>query len=84
VLAGFAKPPAYSEVKMKKFLFVVCLFASSSAFAEAAMWTGNKQQIQTEDGRVKWSCEYRVPNTTAVILFWREFFDACPSEVESF
>lgn len=33
---------------MKKFLFIVCLFASSSAFATTAFWTGNKEQLQSE------------------------------------
>jgi hypothetical protein len=32
---------------MKKFLFIVCLFASSSAFATTAFWTGNKEQLQS-------------------------------------
>lgn len=35
---------------MKKFLFVVCLFASSSAFATTALWTGNKEQLSSEKG----------------------------------
>ena len=33
---------------MKKFLFIVCLFASSSAFATTAFWTGNKEQLQSD------------------------------------
>ena len=35
-------------IQMKKFLFIVCLFASSSAFATTAVWTGNKEQLQSE------------------------------------
>ncbi len=66
---------------MRKFLLVVCLLASGSAFAETAIWTGNKELIQTIAGRTQWKCEYRVANTTQMILFWREFFDFCPSEV---
>ncbi len=33
---------------MKQFLFIVCLLASSSAFATTAFWTGNKEQLQSE------------------------------------
>lgn len=66
---------------MKKFLLVVCLFASGSAFAETAFWTGNKQRVQTVTGRIEWNCEYRVAYTTQMILFWRVFPDSCPSEV---
>jgi hypothetical protein len=71
-------PSTYSEVQMKKFLLVVCLFASSSAFAETAIWTGNKERVQTVSGEVKWNCEYKVASTTLMNLFWQEFVDACP------
>lgn len=67
---------------MKKFLFTVCLFASSSAFATTAFWTGNKQQFQTEAGQMKWKCEYRIAYTTRMILVWRVFSFSCPSEVD--
>ena len=33
---------------MKKFVFIVCLFASSSVFATTAFWTGNKEQLQSD------------------------------------
>jgi len=69
---------------MKKLLFVVCLCASSAALAEPAAWTGNKEQIEVDGDRIKWNCEYRVPGTTDLILFWRAFYDACPAEVEYF
>ena len=67
---------------MKKFLLVVCLCASSSAFAASAIWTGNKQKIEIVGGRTEWKCEYKVAYTTQMIIFWRTFSDACPSEVE--
>jgi hypothetical protein len=68
---------------MKKFLLVVCLFASSSAFATTAFWTGNKQQIQSITGRIEWNCEYKVSYTVQMILFWRVFPDSCPSEIDA-
>jgi hypothetical protein len=37
---------------MKRLLIVACLFASSSAFATTAFWTGNKEQLQSEQGEV--------------------------------
>jgi hypothetical protein len=70
------------EVHVKKLIFIVCLFASSAAFATTAFWTGNKQQIQTATGQVKWNCEYRIAYTTRMILVWRIFPDSCPSEVD--
>ena len=33
---------------MKKILFAVFLFVSSSAFATTAIWTGNKEQLESE------------------------------------
>jgi hypothetical protein len=68
---------------MEKFLLVVCLFASSSAFATTAFWTGNKQQVQTVTGQMKWNCEYRIAYTTQIILLWRVFSDSCLSEVDA-
>jgi hypothetical protein len=91
---------------MKKLLFVVCLFVSSSAFATTAFWTGNKEQLQSEKAEANkeqpqsekaeankeqpqsekvettWKCEYRVAYTTEMILIWRTFPDACPSEID--
>jgi hypothetical protein len=37
---------------MKRLLIVACLFASSSALATTAFWTGNKEQLQSEQGEV--------------------------------
>jgi hypothetical protein len=71
-----------TEAEMKKILLVVCLCASSSAFATTANWTGNKEKIETPSGVTKWKCEYKVAYTLQMILFWRTFTDACPSEVE--
>jgi len=67
---------------MKKLLFVVCLFASSSAFATTAFWTGNKEKIETATGETNWKCEYRLAYTTQMILVWRTFPYACPAEIE--
>lgn len=67
---------------MKKFLLVVCLFASGSAFATTAFWTGNKELFQTEKGETNWKCEYRIAYTTEMILIWRTFPYACPSEID--
>jgi hypothetical protein len=64
VLTGFTKPPTYSGVQMKKFLLVVCLFASSSAFAITGLWTGNKEQFETATDQMNWKCEYRIAYTT--------------------
>ena len=66
---------------MKKILLVVCLCASSAALATPAIWTGNKQKIETPNG-TRWKCEYKIAYTMQMILFWRTFADACPSEVE--
>ena len=78
---------------MKKILFIVCLLASSSAFATTAFWTGNKEQPQADKGETnkeqpqpekvetKWKCEYRVAYTTQLILVWRTFPDSCPAEI---
>lgn len=66
---------------MKKLLLVICLLASGAAFATTAIWTGNKQKVQTVSGKVKWNCEYKVADTTQMIIFWRIFPDACPAEV---
>jgi hypothetical protein len=67
---------------MKKLFFVVCLFASSSAFATTGFWTGNKEQLQADNGETKWKCEYRVAYTTQMILVWRTFANSCPAEIE--
>ena len=67
---------------MRKFLLIVCLFASASAFAGTAVWTGNKEKVEKVMGHIRWKCEYRVANTTQMILFWEEFMDSCPPEVE--
>lgn len=67
---------------MKKLLFVVCLFASSSAFATTAFWTGNKEKFETDKGETNWKCEYRLAYTTQMILVWRTFPYACPAEIE--
>jgi hypothetical protein len=67
---------------MRKILLVVCLCASSAAFATPAIWTGNKQKIETSDGGTKWKCEYKIAYTVQMILFWRTFSDGCPSQVE--
>jgi hypothetical protein len=67
---------------MKKILLVVCLCASSAAFATPAIWTGNKEKIDAASGITKWKCEYQVAYTMQMIIFWRTFADACPSEVE--
>jgi hypothetical protein len=79
---------------MKKFLFIICLFASSSAFATTAFWTGNKEQLQSkkvetnkeqpqsEKVETNWKCEYRVAYTTEMILIWRTFPDSCPAEID--
>jgi hypothetical protein len=66
---------------MKNILLVVFLFASTSAYATTAIWTGNKEKLQTATGQTKWKCEYRVANTTLMLLLWREFIDSCPSEI---
>jgi hypothetical protein len=66
---------------MKKIFLVICLFASSPAFANPAFWTGNKEQVSAVAGQVIWKCEYRVAYTTQMILVWREFADSCPSEI---
>lgn len=68
---------------MKTILLAVCLFASSSAFATTAFWTGNKEQFKTETGQTMWNCEYRLGGTQQMILFWRIFPNSCPSEVDS-
>jgi len=81
-MSGYTKLQTYLEVQMKTFLLVVCLFASSSAFATTAFWTGNKEQVQTVTGQMKWKCEYRISYTTQMILVWRVFADSCPSEVD--
>ena len=75
-------PQNYSEDYMRKFVLIVSLFASSHAIAETAIWTGNKEKIDTIGGQTKWKCEYKVANRSLMILFWREFFDFCPDEVE--
>ncbi len=67
---------------MRKCFLIVCLLASGSAIAETAIWTGNKEKIETIAGQTKWKCEYKVANRTLMILFWREFLDFCPDEVE--
>ena len=82
-MSGYTKLQTYLEVQMKTFLLVVCLFASSSAFATTAFWTGNKEQFQTAAGQMKWKCEYRIAYTTQMILLWRVFPDSCPSEVDA-
>lgn len=42
----------------------------------------NKDQPQPEKIGTKWKCEYRVANTTQLILVWRIFPDGCPEEIE--
>jgi hypothetical protein len=66
---------------MKKLFFVACLFASSSAFAMTAFWTGNKEEFQTAKGETNWKCEYRIANTSQLILIWRIFAFSCPAEI---
>ena len=68
---------------MNRILLVICLFASTSAFATTAFWTGNKQLFESVEGQTKWNCEYRVGHTTKMILFWRIFPDACPTEIDA-
>ena len=82
MLTGFTKPPTYPGVQMKKFLLIVCLFASSPAFATTAVWTGNKEQFKTAAGKMNWKCEYRVIHTTEMIFVWRVFSYSCPSEID--
>lgn len=67
---------------MKKLIFVVCLFASSAAYATTAFWTGNKEEFKTAKGETNWKCEYRIAYTTQLILIWRTYPYACPSEIE--
>jgi hypothetical protein len=67
---------------MKKLIFVVCLFASSSAFATTGFWTGNKEPLDPDNAKTSWKCEYRVAYTTRMILVWRIFPDSCPAEIE--
>lgn len=67
---------------MKKLLFLVCLLAASTAYATPAIWTGNKQKIETVGGRTEWKCEYKIAYTMQMVLFWRTFPDTCPPEVE--
>jgi hypothetical protein len=80
-MACFTKAPT-PGVQMKKLLFIVCLFASSSAFATTAFWTGNKEKFETDKGETNWKCEYRVAYTTQMMLVWRTFPYACPAEIE--
>jgi hypothetical protein len=67
---------------MKKIIFAVFLLTSSPAFAMAAYWTGNKEEIQTSTGETHWKCEYRVAYRTQLILVWRTFANSCPEEIE--
>lgn len=63
---------------MKKVLLVVLLFASSSAFAATAYWTGRMEQIQTVTFQMGWNCEYNYQGQ----IFWRVFINSCPSTIE--
>jgi hypothetical protein len=47
-----------------------------------AFWTGNKQQFQKAGGQMEWKCEYRMANTTRMILVWRTFSNSCPAEID--
>lgn len=67
---------------MKKFLLLVCLFASSPAFATTAFWTGNKEPLDPDNPKTRWKCEYRVAYANEMILVWRIFSDSCPAEIE--
>lgn len=43
----------FQGVQVKKIVFIVCLLASSAAYATTAFWTGNKEQLQSEKSEVK-------------------------------
>lgn len=62
----------------KSSIAAATVFASTSALAVTAFWTGRSEMVTTVTYQQDWKCEYMYAGQT----FWRVFKNSCPSSIE--